>query len=33
VNTKNDVPLPNGVWRCILKAGPTVVKRLAFRIG
>jgi Tol biopolymer transport system component len=33
VNTKNGVPLPSGLWRCMLRAGPTVVKRLAFHIG
>jgi Tol biopolymer transport system component len=33
VNTRNGAPLPNGVWRCVLRAGPTVVKRVAFRIG
>jgi len=33
VNTRNGAPLPGGVWRCVLDAGPTAVKRLAFRIG
>jgi len=25
--------LPRGVWQCILRAGPTAVKRLRFRVG
>ena len=33
VNVKNGVPLPRGVWTCVLRAGPTVVKRVSFRVG
>jgi Tol biopolymer transport system component len=33
VNAKNDVPLPRGVSTCVLRAGPTVVKRVSFRVG
>jgi Tol biopolymer transport system component len=33
VNVTNGVPLPRGVWRCVLRAGPTVVTRVATRIG
>jgi hypothetical protein len=33
VRTSAGSPLPNGRWRCVLRAGPTVVKRLTFSIG
>jgi Tol biopolymer transport system component len=33
VRTRAGTPLPNGRWRCVLRAGPTVVKRLTFSIG
>jgi hypothetical protein len=33
VNVKNDVPLPRGEWTCVLRAGPTVVKRVSVRVG
>ena len=33
VGTKNGVPLPAGAYSCVLRAGGTVVKRVAFRVG
>ena len=33
VSVENGVPLPRGVWTCVLRAGPTVVKRVAARVG
>ncbi len=33
LRTQAGTPLPSGRWRCVLRAGPTVVKRLAFDIG
>jgi len=33
VRTQNGAPLPHGAWSCVLRAGPTVVKRLRFTIG
>ena len=33
LRTTNGIPIPSGSWRCVLRAGLTVVKRLSFRIG
>jgi Tol biopolymer transport system component len=32
VRSRGNAPLPRGPWKCVIRAGPTVVKRLAFRI-
>ena len=31
--TKNDVPIPHGVWRCVLRAGTAVVQQVTLRIA
>jgi dipeptidyl aminopeptidase/acylaminoacyl peptidase len=33
VGGRNGAPLPRGVWHTVLRAGPTVVKRVSFRVG
>jgi len=33
LNVENGVPLPRGVWTCTLRAGSTIVKRVAARVG
>jgi WD40-like Beta Propeller Repeat len=33
VGGRNGAPLPAGTWRTEIRAGPTVVKRLSFRVG
>jgi Tol biopolymer transport system component len=33
VGGRNGAPLPTGRWRAVLRAGPTIVKQLSFRIG
>jgi hypothetical protein len=33
VGGRKGAPLPRGVWQCVIRAGPIVVKRLRFRVG
>ena len=33
VRGRKGAQLPRGVWQCVLRAGPVVVKRLRFRVG